>query len=96
MDEVVLPFDWHSFCIAINVGLKEATVFHNGHIQAIQPFGTLEDGTEESSRFMTTGHLGGAKFVGTVINFEVFGRPLQDKDLLDWTLCQNKVSTSFL
>ena len=92
---MVLPFDWHSFCISINVGLKEATVFHNGHIQAIQPFKKLEYGTEESSRFMTTGNLERAKFVGTVIDFEVFGGPLPDRELLDWRLCQNEEPTSF-
>ena len=41
MDEVVLPFEWHSFCIAINIGKKEAKVFHDGHIQAIQNRGDL-------------------------------------------------------
>ena len=95
MEEVVLPFEWHSFCISINTGLKQAAVFHNGHIQAIQLFKKLNDGTEDKTKFMTSGHLGGAKFVGTIIDFEVFGRPLPDDDLLKWTLCQNKGSSSF-
>ena len=91
MDEVVLPFEWHSFCISINIGEKEARVFHNGHIQAIQSLEDPEDETENKSKFMTVGHLGGAKFVGLLIDFEVFGRPLPDQDLLQWTLCQNRV-----
>ena len=94
MDEVVRPFEWYSFCISINIGEKEAKVFHNnGHIQAIQKFEELENKTAERSKFMTSGHLGGAKFVGKVIDFEVFGRSLPDQDLLQWTLCKNKVST---
>ena len=96
MDEVVLPFEWHSFCIAINIGKKEAKVFHNGHIQAIQKFEELETETAERSKFMTSGHLGGAKFVGKVIDFEVFGRHLPDKDLLHWTLCKNKVHLHYI
>ena len=90
MDEVILPFEWHSFCISINVKKKEATVVHNGHIQVIQVFGELADEIEDEHRFMTEGHLGGAKFVGKLIDFEVFGRPLSDKELFQWTLCQNQ------
>lgn len=95
MDELVLPFEWNSFCISINVETKNVTVYHNGHIQAVQPFKDIESGTLESSKFMTVGHLGGSKFVGTLIDFEVFGRPLPKEDLLDWTLCQNKVTNQF-
>ena len=95
MDEVILPFEWHSFCISIDVGLKQATVFHNGHIQAIQFFGELDDDIEDQFKFMTTGHLGGAKFVGKLIDFEVYGKPLSDQELLQWTLCQNQGITSF-
>ena len=91
MDEIVLPFVWHSFCISIDIDKKEAKLFHNGNIQAIQSFEDLEDETESKSRFMTVGHLGGAKFVGLLIDFEVFGRPLSDDELLQWTLCKIKV-----
>ena len=93
MDEVVLPFEWHSFCISINIGLKQATVFHNGHIQAIQNFKELTDDTEDDLKFMNLGHLGGAKFVGIINEFEAFGSPLPDKELFEWTLCQTKEIT---
>ena len=91
MDQIVLPFEWHSFCISINIAKKEAKLFHNGHIQAIQTFEDLDDNTNPESKFMTVGHLGGAKFVGLLVDFEVFGRPLSDEDLLQWTLCNIKV-----
>ena len=92
MDKVILPYEWHSFCISINVDTKEATVFHNGHIQAIQLFGDLDDGVIDEDRFMTSGHLGGAKFVGKLIDFEVFGKALSNQELLKWTLCQSQVN----
>ena len=66
------------------------------HVQAIQRFGELDDDIEDQLRFMTSGHLGGAKFVANLINFEVFGKPLQKKELLQRTLCQNKGSTSLV
>ena len=89
MDEAVLPFEWHSFCISVNIDKKEATVFHNGHVQAIQTFEELDDTAE--FKFMTAGHLGGAKFVGLLIDFDVFGRPLSEQEQLEWTLCKNQV-----
>ena len=91
MKEVILPFEWHSFCISINIDLKRATVFHNGHIQAVQVFKELED----EGQILTSGHLGGSKFVGTITDFEIFGRPLPNEKLLKWTLCQNKGISSF-
>ena len=90
MDEVILPFEWHSFCISINIGKKRATVVHNGKIQAIQLFRKLDDNVEDQDRFMTVGHLGGAKFLGKLIDFEVFGRPLSDQEISHWTLCNNQ------
>ena len=95
MDEIILPFDWHSFCVSINIGLKKATVVHNGHIQAVQEFHELEGVTEDQFKFMTSGHIGGAKFQGTLMDLDVFERPLPDEDLLQWTLCQSKGVTSF-
>ena len=95
MEEVILPFEWHSFCISINVALKEATLYHNGHIQEMQKFGELNDNIEDALKFMTFGHLGGAKFLGKIIDFEAFGRPLTNKELLQWTLCQTQGTLHF-
>ena len=95
MDEVIIPFEWHSFCISIDIGRKQTAVVHNGHVQAIQLFDELNDDTEDELKFMTAGHLGGAKFEGTLTEFEVFGRTLSDQALLEWTLCQNKGGISF-
>ena len=94
MEEVILPFDWHSFCISIDIGRKQAALFHNGHIQAIQLFEDINEDARDEFKFLTSGHLGGAKFVGTLAEFEVFGRPLADQELLQWTSCQNKGRTS--
>ena len=91
LDETVLPFEWHSFCITINIGLKQIGVFHNVHIQAVQLFDKLELQTEDKIKVLTSGHLLGPEFVGTVTDVEVFGRPLPEQELLKWTLCQNQV-----
>ena len=91
LDEVVQPFVWHSFCISINIDLKQVTVIHNGNIQAVQEFDEPKLQTEEKLRFMTFGKLLGAEFVGALTDVEVFGKPLPDEELIKWTLCQNQV-----
>ena len=96
MDQMILPFEWHSFCISINIEAKEATLVHNGHIQLIQQFHEPETDTLHEFKFMTSGHIGGAKFEGILLDFEAFGRPLPDEDIIQWTLCQSKGGTSFL
>ena len=79
-----------TFCISITVDFKKLIVFHNGHIQAVQRFGQLDDDIEDPLRFMK-----GAKFVVKLVDFEVYGRPLPNQELIDWTLCQIKEITSF-
>ena len=91
MEELVLPFSWHSFCISIDVERLEATLVHNDHIQVIQRFGEVEDVVEDSLKFMTKGNLAGAKFVGVITEFEVFSEPFSVDELLEWTLCSKKV-----
>ena len=95
MNETVLLFSWHSFCLSIDVVRLEAALFHNGHVQVVQMFGEIETDTEDKYKFMTMGNLGGAKFEGMIADFNVFGRPLSDEELLGWTLCQNQGRTSF-
>ena len=79
LDDTGLPFEWNSFCISIDIGLKRIGVFHNGHVQAIQFFDKVELETEDKFKFLTSGHLLGPEFVGTVTDLEVFGRPVPDR-----------------
>ena len=94
MNETVLPFEWHSFCISIDIARQQAVLMHNDHIQVIQLFNDVETETEDNLKFMTSGHLGGAKFEGAIANFEVFSRPLSDEEIMQWTLCQIEVKNS--
>ena len=92
MEQVVLPFEWHSFCISIDMQHKQAALVHNGHIQAVQLFDEITEDTEDELKYMVLGHLGGAKFEGILTELEVFGRPLPEDQLIEWTVCQNMVS----
>ena len=94
MNETVLPFEWHSFCISIDIARQRGVLVHNDHIQVIQLFNDVETETEDNLKFMTSGHLGGTKFEGAIANFEVFSRPLSDEEIMQWTLCQIEVKNS--
>ena len=89
--EKVLPFEWHSFCLSIDVQLSEATLVHNDHVQVIQEFGEVTNDIEDNLKYMTIGNLAGAKFEGLITELDVFERPFSEKELLAWTLCENKV-----
>ena len=91
MYEIVLPFEWHSFCITIDLVLSKMKLYHNDNLQAVQNFTIMHDDKDGISKLMTRGHLGGKKFVGYIADFQVFGTALTQKSVFDWTSCQNQV-----
>ena len=96
MDEIILPFEWHSFCISINPRENTMKLYHNDHIQARQNFSMTHGKDEGIGKLMTMGHLGGPKFVGFLSDFQIFGSALSDEDLSGWTTCSIKVYSIFV
>ena len=92
MDEIILPFKWHSFCISIDPSENNMKLYHNNHIQAIQDFTMTHADKKGFSKLMTKGHLGGPKFVGYLTDFQIFGSALSKETILEWTSCRSKVS----
>ena len=91
MKQIVLPFEWHSYCISIDLVNNMMKLFHNDHIQVVQNF-TIAHGDQQGlSELMTTGHLGGPKFVGYLADFQMFGTALPDETIFQWTSCQIEV-----
>ena len=91
MKETILPFEWHSFCISIDLVKSVMKLYHNDHIQAVQNFTITHGDKEGISKLMTKGHLGGPKFVGFLADFEIFGTALSEEILFGWTSCQIQV-----
>ena len=91
MKELVLPLEWHSYCISIDLISSSIKFYHNDHIQAIQNF-TVNHGDEEGlAKMMNRGHLGGPNFVGFISDFHIFGSSLDEKIILEWTSCNKQV-----
>ena len=63
MQELILPFEWHSFCISIDLMKNSMKLYHNDHLQAVQNFTIVHGDKVGLRRLMTKGHLGGQKFV---------------------------------
>ena len=93
MYETVLPFEWHSFCITLDLVKRVLKLYHNDHIQAVQNFTLTHNDTEGISRGMKRGHLGGPKFVGFIADVQIFGTALTEREVYQWTTCQIKVRT---
>ena len=91
MKQIILPFEWHSFCLSIDLENNTMKLYHNDHIQALQKFTATHGDKQGLSKLMTKGHLGGQKFVGYLTDFHIFGEALSDETILKWTTCQLEV-----
>ena len=91
MKEIILPLEWHSFCLSIDPVTNIVKLYHNDHIQAKLDFKFEETDNQEIFKFMTKGHLGGPKFVGLIADFQIFGTVLPEEAVLAWTGCQTRV-----
>ena len=91
MVEIILPFEWHSFCISIDPLNNDMKLYHNDHIQAKQNFSMTHGGKKGIAKLMSRGHLGGPKFVGFLTDFQIFGSALSDETLSGWTSCKIQV-----
>ena len=91
MKQLVLPLEWHSFCISIDLQKNQMKLYHNDHVQAVQNFTVTHNDHAGLAKLMTKGHLGGAKFVGYIADFQIFGSSLPENEILQWTSCQSEV-----
>ena len=94
MQEIVVPYAWHSFCILIDLKQNFVKLYHNDHIQVVQNFEVKHNDTEGLSKLLTKGHLGGSQFVGILTDFQMFGGTLTEETIYGWTSCQTKVMLS--
>ena len=91
MQEIIVPYAWHSFCITIDLDNSNIKLFHNDHIQVVQNFEVKHNDKEGLSKLMTRGHLGGAEFVGILTDFQIFGKVLSVETIYKWTSCKIQV-----
>ena len=91
MQEIIVPYAWHSFCISINLEKSVIKLYHNEHIQLVQNFEVKHNDKEGLSKLLNRGHIGGARFVGILTDFQIFGRVLAADNIFQWTSCQIKV-----
>ena len=92
MKEIVLPFEWHSYCISIDLTDKVLRFYHNDHIQTMQNFTITHEDEVGLSKLMTKGHLGGPMFVGYIADFQIFGSALSEDIIFEWTSCKTRVN----
>ena len=59
MKQIILPFEWHSYCISVDLLNKMMKLYHNDHIQAVQNCTFTHGDRDGLAKLMTKGHLGG-------------------------------------
>ena len=92
MQEIIVPYAWHSFCITVDLEQRSVKLYHNDHVQVVQNFEVKHDDMNGLSKLMTKGHLGGSQFVGILADFQMFGKVLPEDFILKWTSCLIQVS----
>ena len=90
MNQIVLPLEWHSFCITIDLVRSQMKLYHNSNIQAIQNFTITHNDNVGLAKLMKNGHLGGNKFVGSIADFQIFGSAVEEKEIFEWTSCETE------
>ena len=83
----VIPFEWNSFCISVSP--QKVLVIHNGREQGMQNM--TRNNAGQLLKTMTTGIIGGARFIGILSDLQIFGRELPQEDMIQWTVCENRV-----
>ena len=86
----VIPFEWNSFCISVSP--QKVLVIHNGREQGMQNM--TRNNAGQLLKTMTTGIIGGARFIGILSDLQIFGRELPQEDMIQWTVCENRVRLS--
>ena len=91
LNEIILPFEWHSFCISFDLVKHTMKLYHNDHIQAVQNFTSWLPEKTSMLKMASMGHLGGQRFVGFISDVQIFGSALSEDTIVEWTSCKNKV-----
>ena len=96
MTEIILPMEWHSFCISIDLVRNNMKLYHNDHLQVVQNFTITHNDKDGLAKLMPNGQLGGQKFSGYIADFQLFGSPLSEESIYEWTSCQDQVKRLFV
>ena len=88
----VIPFEWNSFCISVSP--QKVLVIHNGKEQGMQNM--TRNNAGQLLKTMTTGIIGGARFIGILSDLQIFGQELAQEDMIQWTSCENRVSQNMI
>ena len=91
MDEVIMPFEWHSFCVTINPKEGKLLLYHNNKVQLEQDFKMTHPEKIGSGKILTHGHIGGPKFLGYLTDFQIFTTDIGKERILKWTSCAEEV-----
>ena len=85
--------DWHSFCMSVNLDTEEAKLVQNGKMVAVMPFKVINDFMDEMRELMDVAFLGA--FTGSITDIQIYSKPLEDEDMIAWTLCKGNSMVQF-
>ena len=95
LEEKVYINEWHSFCASLDLEVNNLTIAQNGVLIGRQHFEITHDDPASLKNLLPYPYIG--SFSGSIADIQIFARPLTDKEMKMWTLCEKEVNiTSIL
>ena len=94
LQETIAINEWHSFCLSVNVDLRNMSIIQNGNIIAQKSFEILHNDIDSRlKRLMPYAYMGGNS--GSIADAQIFSRSLTYEEMKKWTLCQGDEKVFF-
>ena len=92
LEEKVYINEWHSFCASLDLEVNNLTIAQNGVLIGRQHFEITHDDPASLKNLLPYPYIG--SFSGSIADIQIFARPLTDKEMKMWTLCEEEVNIS--
>ena len=87
LDDEINLNEWHSFCLSIDLEIRNLTIFQNGEMIVRAHFEVTHDQPESLNNLLPYAYVAGHS--GSMADIQVFSRPLSPEEMRMWTLCEN-------
>ena len=87
LDDEINLNEWNSFCLTIDLTIRNLTIFQNGEMIVRKHFEVTHDDPESLNKLLPYAYVAGHS--GSMADIQVFSRPLGPEEMKMWTLCES-------
>ena len=86
LDDEINLNEWNSFCLTIDLEIRNLTIFQNGEMIVRKHFEVTHDDPESLNDLLPYAYVAGHS--GSMADIQIFSRPLAPEEMKMWTLCE--------